>query len=584
MNTTAAPVTERVGEEGASLVPTFAVGTERDVAIDCGWGRLIFGQTFTNARKLAQTLDQEEDGRRDIAFYVPDPHVVLARSPLSLFLDPSHTFRLPLQVAPAATTSDLIRPARADSDDEEEINRIYTTRGMVPVRDGFVKNAVTAGLEPNSILILVAIDPVDHHVCGVVMGVDHRQAFGDPHNGSSLWALAVDPQAHAPSVGRELTLNLAAELHARGRAFMDLSVLCDNDEAIALYRKLGFVQVPVFCVKKKNPINEKLFIGEAPEDKLNIYAQIIVDEARRRGIGVEIEDAAAGLFKLVLGGRSIACRESLSDMTSAVALSRCDDKALTRRLLSAAGLRFPAQLLATHDDEIRDFFGQYGRVVVKPAEGEQGRGVQVDLRSLTDVMAALAEARKLCDRVLVEQYVPGDDLRIIVIDGEVVAGAVRKPATIVGDGKRTIADLIVSQSRRRAAATRGESQIPLDGETERCVRARGYEMGDVLPSGEVLPVRKTANLHTGGTIHDVTANLHPYLCEEAKRAALLLDIPVVGFDFIVPDVGGPDYVIIEANERPGLANHEPQPTAERFVDLLFPKTRSDRRPSRETHR
>ena len=86
-------------------------------------------------------------------------------------------------------------------------------------------------------------------------------------------------------------------------------------------------------------------------------------------------------------------------------------------------------------------------------------------------------------------------------------------------------------------------------------------------------MRKTANLHTGGTIHDVTGRLHPELAQVAELAARALEIPVVGFDFIVPDVEGSDYAIIEANERPGLANHEPQPTAERFVDLLFPQTR-----------
>jgi D-alanine-D-alanine ligase-like ATP-grasp enzyme len=88
----------------------------------------------------------------------------------------------------------------------------------------------------------------------------------------------------------------------------------------------------------------------------------------------------------------------------------------------------------------------------------------------------------------------------------------------------------------------------------------------------VLVVRKTANLHTGGTIHDVTADLSPELARAAKEAARALDIPVTGLDFLVPDVTASEYVIIEANERPGLANHEPQPTAERFVDLLFPQT------------
>ena len=97
-------------------------------------------------------------------------------------------------------------------------------------------------------------------------------------------------------------------------------------------------------------------------------------------------------------------------------------------------------------------------------------------------------------------------------------------------------------------------------------------MDDVLPEGERLFVRKTANLHTGGTLHDVTAMLHPALAQAAVAAARALAIPVVGLDFLVPDPAGPDYVIIEANERPGLANHEPQPTAQRFIDLLFPQT------------
>ena len=133
--------------------------------------------------------------------------------------------------------------------------------------------------------------------------------------------------------------------------------------------------------------------------------------------------------------------------------------------------------------------------------------------------------------------------------------------------------LIAKQSRRRRTATGGESSIPLDAETRRCVESAGHSMDAVLPAGETLVVRKTANLHTGGTIHDVTERLHPELAAVAERAARALEIPVVGFDFIVPDVEGSVYAIIEANERPGLANHEPQPTAERFVDLLFPQTR-----------
>ena len=106
------------------------------------------------------------------------------------------------------------------------------------------------------------------------------------------------------------------------------------------------------------------------------------------------------------------------------------------------------------------------------------------------------------------------------------------------------------------------------------MRDAGFDPEDVLPTGVELAVRRTANLHTGGTIHDVTSKLHPVLAEAAIQASRELDIPVVGVDLLVRDADQPDYVVIEANERPGLANHEPQPTAARFLDLLFPSTRA----------
>lgn len=128
------------------------------------------------------------------------------------------------------------------------------------------------------------------------------------------------------------------------------------------------------------------------------------------------------------------------------------------------------------------------------------------------------------------------------------------------------------QSRRRAAATGGESSIPLDDETVRCLAASGFTLEDVPVEGCDIVVRRTANLHTGGTIHDVTDEVHPDLVAAGIRAARAIDIPVVGIDLLVRSPRAPDYVFIEANERPGLANHQPQPTAERFIDLLFPNS------------
>jgi GNAT-family acetyltransferase (TIGR03103 family) len=255
-----------------------------------------------------------------------------------------------------------------------------------------------------------------------------------------------------------------------------------------------------------------------------------------------------------------------------VALSRCDDKTVTRRVLQKAGLVVPAQRRAGSPEENADFLAEHGGLVVKPARGEQGRGITVDVRTPETVEQAITTARAYADTVLLEAFIEGQDLRIVVIDNRVVAAAIRRPAEVTGTGKHTISQLIEAQSGRRAAATGGESRIPLDAETERCVRCQGYGLGDILPEGERLFVRKTANLHTGGTLHDVTAALHPELAKAAVTAARALAIPVVGLDFLVRDPTSPEYVIIEANERPGLANHEPQPTAQRFIDLLFPQT------------
>jgi GNAT-family acetyltransferase (TIGR03103 family) len=283
-------------------------------------------------------------------------------------------------------------------------------------------------------------------------------------------------------------------------------------------------------------------------------------------------DAEEGYFALTLGGRSIVCRESLSEMTTAVAMSRCDDKRITRRVLAAAGLSVPAQQVAGDDEKDRRFLAEYGSIVVKPARGEQGLGVAVNISDEAEMRAAIEAASHISRPVILESFAAGADLRIVVIDYEVVAAALRKPAEITGDGRHDVRALVEKQSRRRAAATGGESRLPLDAATRACLARQGYGLDDILPSGLTVRARETANLHTGGTLHDVTDELSPALRSMAQRAARALKIPVVGLDLIVTDPGAEDGVIIEANERPGLANHEPQPTAERFVDLLFPQT------------
>jgi GNAT-family acetyltransferase (TIGR03103 family) len=312
-------------------------------------------------------------------------------------------------------------------------------------------------------------------------------------------------------------------------------------------------------------------------------SRLIIEEAHARGIEVDILAPRAEYFRLSFRGRSIVCRESLSELTSAVAMSICDDKRSTQRVLHRAGLKTPAHRIAGTEAENLAFLEDHRTVVIKPSRGEQGKGISVGVRGAEAMLAAIDHARTIDQTVLIEEFVEGDDLRMIVMDGELVAAAVRRPPRVVGNGEHRIAELIVAQSRRREAETCGEARIPLDEETRRCVREAGYELDDVLPDDVSIQVRRAANVHTGGTIHDVTEHVSAELADVARRAARALSIPVVGLDLMVPSLAGDVYWIIEANERPGLANHEPQPTAARFVDTLFPETvgRARRAPARE---
>jgi GNAT-family acetyltransferase (TIGR03103 family) len=545
-------------------------GVRADVVLECGWGRIVFGQTFTSPDRLRAALRGEESGQRDICIYPREPHVLVAQSPAELFVDPSHTYRLELSTyRPGRLSAAHVRPLEGESD-VEAMNAVYGTAGMLQADPQLVlENA-----RDPVFTYLVAEEPGTRRVIGTVTGVDHVAAFGDPEGGTSLWCLAVDPQSRLAGVGEHLTRALAEHYVAQGRSYIDLTVLHDNRKAIDLYERVGFTRVPVLSLKRKNTINERLFVAPPSEQyqRLNPYARIIADEARRRGINVEVLDAEWGELRLTHGGRSIVTRESLSEMTTAVAMSRCDDKRVTRRIAEQAGISVPRGRTAGTEERDAAFLDELGELVVKPARGEQGRGITVGVRDHQALAKAIARARQHCPDVLLEELVPGHDVRVIVINHEVVAAAVRRPASIIGDGEHTVHDLIEAQSRRRAAATGGESAIPLDDGTVDTVRAAGWDLDDVLPRGQELEVRRTANLHTGGTIHDVTGQLHPALVNAAVRASRALDIPVTGLDFLVPDLSGPDHVLIEANERPGLANHSPQPTAERFIDLLFPET------------
>jgi GNAT-family acetyltransferase (TIGR03103 family) len=306
---------------------------------------------------------------------------------------------------------------------------------------------------------------------------------------------------------------------------------------------------------------------------VNVYARILVEEARRRGIDVEVLDDVRNLYRLRHRGRAVTCWESLTERTSAIAMVLAADKRLTRDRLAGAGLPVPRQADAADVAGARAFLALCGRVVVKPARGEQGRGVSVDVRDAQELERAVAEARRHDPEVLLEEFMEGRDLRVIVIDHRFVAAIERRPAEVRGDGRRTVRQLAEARNRELRRITGGESSVPLDAETARTLARADRGWDDVPAAGAVVRLRGTANYHTGGTLADVTVEVGAPIRRAAEEASRVLDLPVVGFDFLAADFGGDaGYVLIEANERPGLANHEPQPTAQRFIDFLFPET------------
>ena len=275
-----------------------------DVVLELGWGRLIFGQTFADAENLAEVLRGETHGRRDICIYAREPHVLVSRAPAELFIDPSHTYRLAL-LRGRRTRAAAVRLHRAALQDAAE-GRCDQPR-LRPLRHGARADDVIWDNHRNRdpVDYLIAVRDDDGSVVGTVTGVDHKQLFSDPENGSSLWTLAVDPTTSLPGVGAALTRALADDL-PRSRAVVHGSVGDARQRGRhRAYEKLGFQRVPVMAVKRKNAINEPLFT-HPPEtvDDLNPYARIIADEAMRRGIWVEVLDAGAGEMRLSHGGRS----------------------------------------------------------------------------------------------------------------------------------------------------------------------------------------------------------------------------------------------------------------------------------------
>ncbi len=313
--------------------------------------------------------------------------------------------------------------------------------------------------------------------------------------------------------------------------------------------------------------------------------QAIVDEASSRDIPwIRLNEAS--LVQLGQGKYQQRIRATMTSKTSALAVDIAGDKKLTTRLLAAAGLPVPrSEIVRTENEAVAAARRLGNAVVTKPVDGNHGRGVGLDLRDDRAVRAgfhrAMAEARK--PLVVVESFITGNDYRVLVVGGHMVAVAQRVPAHVTGDGHHTVRELVEitnADPRRGIGHEKVLTRIRVDGAAIDLLRKQGHELDDVPPEGAFVKLASTGNMSTGGISIDRTWEAHDDNVEIAEEAARVVGLDVAGIDFLTPDISQPvretGGAIVEVNAAPGFRMHthptegEPQYVAKTVIDLLFP--------------
>jgi cyanophycin synthetase len=313
--------------------------------------------------------------------------------------------------------------------------------------------------------------------------------------------------------------------------------------------------------------------------------QAILDEAASRDVPfIRLNDQS--LVQLGQGRYQQRIRATMTSLTSALAVDIAGDKQLTRQLLESAGLPVPQGRVVRTADDAAEAAKRIGfPVVVKPLDGNHGRGVGLDLTSARAVRGAFGRALKQSRGgwVVVEGMVRGRDYRLLVIGGHMVAVAERLPAHVVGDGEHTVRDLVDlanADPRRGIGHEKVLTRIRIDEVAEALVRSQGRELDDVPDAAAIVLLAATGNMSTGGSAIDRTWEAHEDNVEIAEEAARVVGLDVAGIDFIAPDITVPvretGGAIVEVNAAPGFRMHthptegEPQYVARPVIDLLFP--------------
>ncbi len=298
------------------------------------------------------------------------------------------------------------------------------------------------------------------------------------------------------------------------------------------------------------------------DERLGPSTGAIVRAAEARGIPYR-RLTRGSLVQFGWGSRQRRIQAAELDSTSAIAESIAQDKDLTKTLLRAAGVPAPQGVVVAEVEAGWRAANEIGLpVVTKPYDGNQGKGVTVNIASRDLFEIAFGAAREISRRVLVEKFIAGNDFRLLVVGDRLVAAARREPPTVIGDGTHTVrqlVDIVNSDPRRGTGHATSLTKIRFDDIAMARLAVQGYTPDTVLPKGARAVLRNNANLSTGGTATDVTDDVHPEIAARAIAAARMIGLDIAGVDVVCENIGQPleeqGGGIVELNAAPGLRMH-----------------------------
>lgn len=327
------------------------------------------------------------------------------------------------------------------------------------------------------------------------------------------------------------------------------------------------------------------------DNRLGPSTGSIVEEAEKRGIPY-IRLNKHSLVQLGYGIHQKRIRATIASTTSCIAVDIAGDKEETKNLLAASEIPVPKGIILYMDDTVDRAISSVGfPMVFKPLNGNHGRGATTNVTTREQAEVALAAAREHGGQVICEKYITGFDFRVLVINYKFICAALRTPASVIGDGIHTIEWLVEQTNldpRRGYGHEKVLTQITIDGFTRKILDEKGYTLETIPEKGELVLLKPTANLSTGGTSTDVTEEVHPVNIFMAERIAKIIGLDICGIDIMAHDLKTPisenGGAVLEVNAAPGFRMHIepseglPRNVAEPVVDMLFPKGSNGRIP------